>query len=103
LFIPNFIRRKPMLISRDPLRDALALVSKANGSGSTLPILACVDLQAETDGLILTTNNLEMVIRTRISGRRRPPFRRLCLLPFWPALSRPATKTHSTWISTKPA
>jgi DNA polymerase-3 subunit beta len=63
-----------MLISRDPLRDALALVSKANGSGSTLPILACVDLQAETDGLILTANNLEMVIRTRVSAQAQAPF-----------------------------
>jgi DNA polymerase-3 subunit beta len=63
-----------MLILRDPLRDALALVSKAAGSGSTLPILACVDLQAEKDSLTLTANNLEMVIRTRISAQAQAPF-----------------------------
>jgi len=56
-----------MNISRNTLRDALALVSKAAGSGSTLPILTCVDLQAESDHLTLTANNLEMVIRTRIT------------------------------------
>ena len=58
-----------MLILRDPLRDALALVSKAASSGTTLPILACIELQAEKDGLTLTANNLEMVIRTRINAQ----------------------------------
>src|SRR5690349_2102802 len=63
-----------MDILRDPLRDALGLVSKAVGSSSTLPILACVDLQADKDGLTLTANNLEMVIRTRIDARITAPF-----------------------------
>ncbi len=63
-----------MLILRDSLSDALALVSKAAGSGSTLPILACVDLQAEKDGLTLTANNLEMVIRTHIPAQALVPF-----------------------------
>lgn len=63
-----------MNVLRDTLREALALVSKAAGSGSTLPILTCVDLQAETDGLTLTANNLEMVIRTRIGAQAKAPF-----------------------------
>ena len=63
-----------MLILRDPLRDALALVSKAASSGTTLPILACIELQAETDGLTLTASNLEMVIRTRINAQAQAAF-----------------------------
>lgn len=63
-----------MNVLRDTLREALALVSKAAGSGSTLPVLTCVDLQAETDGLTLTANNLEMVIRTRIGAQAKVPF-----------------------------
>ena len=63
-----------MLILRDPLRDALALVSKAASSGTTLPILACIELQAEKDGLTLTANNLEIVIRTHINAQAQTPF-----------------------------
>jgi DNA polymerase-3 subunit beta len=63
-----------MNVLRNTLRDSLALVSKAAGSGSTLPILTCVDLQAETDGLTLTANNLEMVIRTHIDAQAKVPF-----------------------------
>src|SRR5687767_4226528 len=55
-----------MDISRDSLRDALALVTKAAGSGSILPILTCVHLQADKSSLTLTANNLEIVIRTRV-------------------------------------
>ena len=62
-----------MNVLRDTLREALALVSRAAGSGSTLPVLTCVDLQAETDGLTLTANNLEMVIRTRIGAQLMGP------------------------------
>src|SRR5687768_4421520 len=65
---------KLMDISRDSLRDALALVSKAAGSGSILPILTCVELQAEKESLTLTANNLEMVIRTRIDAQGKAPF-----------------------------
>ncbi len=61
-----------MDILHNPLRDALAPVSKATGSGSTLSILACVDLQAAQGGL--TGDNLEMVIRTRINARSDAPF-----------------------------
>ena len=63
-----------MNVLRDTLREALALVSKATSSGSTLPVLTCVDLQAETDNMILTANNLEMVIRTRINAQAKAPF-----------------------------
>ena len=63
-----------MNVLRDTLREALALVSKAASTGSTLPVLTCVDLQAETDNMILTANNLEMVIRTRINAQAKAPF-----------------------------
>jgi DNA polymerase-3 subunit beta len=63
-----------MNVLRNTLRDALALVSKAAGTGGTLPILTCVDLQAETDRLTLIANNLEMVIRTQISAEVKSPF-----------------------------
>ena len=63
-----------MQILRNSLREALALVSKAAGSGSTMPILTCVDLQAGEDSLTITANNLEMVIRTRISVQAKAPF-----------------------------
>ena len=63
-----------MNVLRDTLREALALVSKAASSGSTLPVLTCVDLQAGTDYMILTANNLEMVIRTRINAQAKAPF-----------------------------
>ena len=63
-----------MNVLRDTLREALALVSKAASSGSTLPVLTCVDLQAGTDYMTLTANNLEMVIRTRINSQAKAPF-----------------------------
>ena len=56
-----------MDVLRDTLRDALALVSRAASTGSTLPVLTCVDLQVDKDSLTLTANNLEMVIRTRVN------------------------------------
>ena len=63
-----------MNVLRDSLRDALTLVSKAVGASSTLPILGCVDLDADEGNLTLTTNNFEMVIRTRITARAQDPF-----------------------------
>jgi len=61
-------------VLRDTLRDALALVSKAAGSITTMPVLTCVDLQADNNELTLTANNLEIVIRTRISVLTTAPF-----------------------------
>src|SRR5512133_207104 len=62
-----------MNVLRNTLREALALVSKAAGTGNTLPVLTCVDLQADTDRLTMTANNLEMVIRTQISAEVKTP------------------------------
>ena len=63
-----------MKILQDTLNAALALVSKATSSNSPLPILTCVDLQAEHDSLTLTATNLEITIRTRIEAMVDSPF-----------------------------
>ena len=63
-----------MKILHDTLNAALALVSKATGTNSTLPILNCVDLQAGQDSLTLTATNLELTIRSRIGAQAETPF-----------------------------
>jgi DNA polymerase-3 subunit beta len=63
-----------MKIPRETLNAALALVSKATSANSSLPILTCVDLQAEPESLTLTATNLELTIRTRIGAQVDSPF-----------------------------
>ncbi len=63
-----------MKILQDTLNAALALVSKATSSNSPLPILTCVDMQAEQDSLTLTATNLEITIRARIEAIVDSPF-----------------------------
>ena len=63
-----------MKILQDTLNAALALVSKATSSNSPLPILTCVDLQADQDSLTLTATNLEITIRARIEALIDGPF-----------------------------
>lgn len=63
-----------MKILRETLNAALALVSKAASANSTLPILTCVDLQAEPESLTLTATNLELTIRTRMEAQVDNPF-----------------------------
>jgi len=58
-----------MKILRDTLNTALALVSKATSTNTPLPILTCVDMQVEQDGLTLTATNLELTVRARISAQ----------------------------------
>jgi len=63
-----------MKILQDTLNAALALVSKATSSNSPLPILTCVDMQAEQDNLTLTATNLEITIRAQIEAMVDSPF-----------------------------
>jgi DNA polymerase-3 subunit beta len=63
-----------MQVLRQTLNTALALISKATGTTSTLPILTCVDLQAAGESLTLTATNLELTLRTRIGAQVDRPF-----------------------------
>ncbi len=50
--------------SRDSLLNAINIVSKAVSSRTTLPILECVLLTANEDGLKLTSNDMELAIES---------------------------------------
>lgn len=50
--------------SRDQLLNAINIVSKAVSSRTTLPILECILLTADDDGLKLTANDMELAIES---------------------------------------
>jgi DNA polymerase-3 subunit beta len=70
-------------IQRDAFRDALAHVQNVVSNRTTLPILSNVLIEADADGLIISTTDLDMTITQRIpaevevTGSTTLPARRL--------------------------
>ena len=50
--------------SKDSLLNAINIVSKAVSSRTTLPILECILLTADENGLKLTSNDMELAIES---------------------------------------
>lgn len=55
-------------VKREALREALALVSKAVASRSTVPVLYNVRIAAEVDSLLLQATDLEIGMTVKIGG-----------------------------------
>ena len=55
-------------INRDHFSNGLAQVLNVVGSKATMPILSNVLIEAEKDGITLTTTNLDLGIRAKIKA-----------------------------------
>jgi DNA polymerase III subunit beta len=71
-------------INRDHFSNGLAQVLNVVGSKATMPILSNVLIEAEKDGITLTTTNLDLGIRVKVkadvkeTGSVTLPVKRLC-------------------------
>ena len=60
-------------VSKTTLQDAIAIVSKATASGSTLPILTGILLKAEEGELTLQATDLDVSLRHTVAANVREP------------------------------
>ena len=57
-----------IICSKSNLVKGVSIVSKAVPSKTTMPILECILIDASTDVIKLTANDMELGIETRIDG-----------------------------------
>ena len=57
-----------IICSKSNLAKGVSIVSKAVPSKTTMPILECILIDASTDVIKLTANDMELGIETRIDG-----------------------------------
>jgi DNA polymerase III sliding clamp (beta) subunit (PCNA family) len=57
-----------LTISKKGLKDALVNLSKIVSSRASLPILGCVKISGEKDGVKVTGTNLEQTLTCKIKG-----------------------------------
>lgn len=54
---------------KDKLSKAINIVSKAVPSKTTMPILECIMIEADERGIVLTANDMELGIETKVEGQ----------------------------------